>query len=212
MRVFKFGGASVKNAEAIEVVTSIIQSYAYEKPLIVVSAMGKTTDALEQIVSLSQSGGTITRQIDELVNYHHLIMHSLFPKDHVVFRELENLVRQLQSKAGGPGDYDQIYDQVVSLGEVISTLILSHHLNLRGIPVQWIDARHYIRTDHTFREGKIDWEETTRKMQLLKAILSERIIVTQGFIGSTQEGLTTTLGREGSDFSAAVFASCLDAD
>lgn len=210
--VFKFGGASVKNASAVEAVASIIQSHAHEKLLIVVSAMGKTTDALEQIVSLSQTARSITGEIAQITGYHADMMRELFPEGHMVFREFENLIKQLQTEAGGPGEYDEIYDQVVSLGEIISTLILSHYLNHRGIPVQWLDARHYIRTDHTFREAKIDWEETTRKMQPLKSMLTEKNILTQGFIGSTEEGLTTTLGREGSDFSAAIFGSCLDAD
>ncbi len=212
MKVFKFGGTSIRNAKAIENVTSIIQSQREEKLLIVVSAMGSTTDALEQIVSIAQSGKNITPQIDKLVHYHLQVMRELFPERHPIYAEFEKVSEQLQSEAVRQGDFDQIYDQVVSLGEVMSTKILSYYLNLKGLPVQWIDARQYLRTDRTFREGRINWEETAKKIQPLGKILSEKIILTQGFLGSTQDGLTTTLGREGSDYSAAIFASCLNAD
>ena len=212
MRVFKFGGASVRDAKGIENVASIIRSYSTKKLLVVVSAMGKTTDALEQIVSFSQSGKNITSQIDQLVQYHHETLRALFPDNHAVYNDFKKIIEQLQTEVARKGDWDQIYDQVVSLGEMISSRILSHYLILNGMPVEWIDARQYVRTDDTFREGKINWAETTLTLQPLKAILSQKIILTQGFLGSTLDGLTTTLGREGSDFSAAIFASCLDAD
>jgi len=212
MKVFKFGGASVRNAPSIQNVAAIIQSYSDEKLLIVVSAMGNTTDVLEQIVSLAQSGKSMVPLIGQLRDFHRAIIHELFGESHSLDAELEEVLKHIQTEATQTGEADQIYDQVVSLGEVISTLILNHYLILKKISSTWVDARLYIKTDSRFREGKIDWDETRSKIQTLKKILTEKTIITQGFIGSTPDGLTTTLGREGSDFSAAIFASCLDAE
>jgi len=212
MKVFKFGGASIRNAPAIQNVASIIQSYSDEKLLIVVSAMGNTTDILEQIVELAQSGKSTVALVGQLRDFHRTIIKELFGERHSLHAELEEVLQDLQTAATQLGEDDQRYDQVVSLGEVISSLIVNHYLSLRKINSQWVDARLYIKTDSRFREGKIDWEETQSKIRTLKAILAERMILTQGFIGSNRDGLTTTLGREGSDFSAAIFAACLDAE
>jgi len=211
MKVFKFGGASIKNAPAIQNVASIIQSYSAEKLLIVVSAMGNTTDVLEQIVERAQSGKSTVALVGQLRDFHRTIILELFGETHSLYAEVEEVLQDLQTAATQPGEDDQRYDQVVSLGEVISSLIVNHYLSLRKINSQWVDARLYIKTDSRFREGKIDWEETQSKIHTLKAILAERMILTQGFIGSNRDGLTTTLGREGSDFSAAIFAACLNA-
>jgi aspartate kinase len=211
MKVFKFGGTSIRNAPAIQNVASIIQSYSDEKLLIVVSAMGQTTDVLEQIVALQQSRKNTVPLIGQLREFHRTIIRELFGERHAAYAELEEVLEQIQIAATQPGEDDQLYDQVVSLGEVISSLIVNHYLSLKGINSVWVDARLYIKTDSRFREGKIDWEETRNKIQTLKPIVAERMILTQGFIGSTRDGLTTTLGREGSDFSAAIFAACLDA-
>ena len=212
MKVFKFGGASIRNAPAIQNVASIIQSYSHEKLLIVVSAIGDTTDVLEQIVALAQSGKSTVPLIGHLRDSHRTLIRELFGENHPLYAELEDVLQQIQTAAAQSGEDDQIYDQVVSLGEVISSIIVNHYLLLKKINSNWIDARRYIKTDNRFREGKIDWDETRKNIQTLKAILAEKMILTQGFIGSTREGLTTTLGREGSDFSAAIFASCLDAE
>ncbi len=212
MKVFKFGGASLRNAPAIQNVGSIIQSYSGEELLIVVSAMGNTTDVLEQIVALAQSGKSTVAFIGSLREFHRVIIRELLGESHSVNSELEDVLQQIQTEATRQGEYDQIYDQVVSLGEVISSVIVNHYLTLKKINSVWVDARQYIKTDSRFREGKIDWEETLNKLQTLGPVLAEKLILTQGFIGSTREGLITTLGREGSDFSAAIFASCLDAE
>ncbi len=212
MKVFKFGGASLRNAPAIQNVGSIIQSYSGEELLIVVSAMGNTTDVLEQIVALAQSGKSTVAFIGSLREFHRVIIRELLGESHSVNSELEDVLQQIQTEATRQGEYDQIYDQVVSLGEVISSVIVNHYLTLKKINSVWVDARQYIKTDSRFREGKIDWEETLNKIQTLGPVLAEKLILTQGFIGSTREGLITTLGREGSDFSAAIFASCLDAE
>src|SRR5258706_1128684 len=212
MKVFKFGGASLRNAPAIQNVGSIIQSYSGEELLIVVSAMGNTTDVLEQIVALAQSGKSTVAFIGSLREFHRVIIRELLGESHSVNSELEDVLQQIQTEATRQGEYDQIYDQVVSLGEVISSVIVNHYLTLKKINSVWVDARQYIKTDSRFREGKIDWKETLNKIQTLGPVLAEKLILTQGFIGSTREGLITTLGPEGSDFSAAIFASCLDAE
>lgn len=212
MNVFKFGGASIYNAAAIKNVTAIIQAHRQEKLLVVASAMGETTNALEQIVFASRSDNDIRQLVEELRGYHFTILRELFPVNHPVYHEFEMLVVKLQNETTQPGDDDQVYDQVVSLGEIMSTVILSHYLNLTLVKTHWIDARGYVKTDSTFREGKIDWEQTREKIQSLGPLLQHQVVLTQGFIGSDARGLTTTLGREGSDFSAAIFAFCLKAD
>jgi aspartate kinase len=212
MKVFKFGGASIRSAKAIKNVASIILSHPLEKLLVVASAMGETTNALEQIVFMARSDKDISQSIGGLREYHLTILRELFPENHPVYPEFEALVARLQVEATQTGEYDQVYDRVVSLGEIISTVILSHYLNVVRLKTRWIDARHYVKTDSTFREGKINWEQTREKTQSLVPILQQQVVLTQGFIGSDAEGLTTTLGREGSDFSAAIFAACLNAD
>ncbi|MEK6782458.1 MAG: aspartate kinase [Bacteroidota bacterium] len=210
MKVFKFGGASVRNAVALQNVASIIQGHS-QQLLVVVSAMGKTTDTLERIVSLSQAKQTIASEMELLKTYHQKIVHTVFQNDKVVNLELQKVFHKIEQEVAKGSDFDQIYDQVVSLGEVLSSVVLSHYLTDRGIENNWIDARLFISTDNNFREGKVDWDKTKINIKKLENILTEKIIITQGFIGSTPEGLTTTLGREGSDYSAAIFASCLNA-
>lgn len=212
MKVFKFGGASVKNAAGIRNVCSLIRSFPPQPLLVVVSAMGKTTNALEQLVSLAHHGKDFNGELVSLNEYHAIVIQELFTDSDAVRAAIQPIFSQLEKNLRGPGDEDQIYDQVVSLGEVLSTIIVQHYLTQLGSPSQWIDARQYIQTDQSFREGKVDWTVTREKMQALKPILAQRIVVTQGFIGQTSDGLTTTLGREGSDFSAAIFASCLNAE
>jgi aspartate kinase len=212
MKVFKFGGASVKDPKAIRNMASIIKAHGNSNLLIVVSAMGKTTNALERIIALQRQGKEIEKELSDLRNYHFNILQELFQKNHSIFNLIEdqfNKIRQESKKSDG---YDQVYDQVVSLGEVISTLIISHYLANEGVSVQWIDARKMIRTDSNFREGKVDWDFSKATIQTLTDKLTNCVLVTQGFIGSTENGLTTTLGREGSDYSAAIFASCLKAE
>jgi aspartate kinase len=209
--VFKFGGASLKNPKAIQNVTAIIKAHQKQELLVVVSAMGKTTNELEQIVFAAQSGKSIKEAVDRLQNFHLAIVSELFPQGNSVTAELEILFSELFAEAVKVGGSDQIYDQVVSLGEIISSKIVTHYLKSIDVSTLWLDAREYIKTDNRYREGKINWEETRQKIKSLRKDLEQHVLVTQGFIGSDPQGLTTTLGREGSDFSAAIFASCLDA-
>jgi aspartate kinase len=212
MKVYKFGGASLNSSVPVQNVTSIIKNHPAHHLLVVVSAMGETTDMLEKIVAASQSKKPTDAFITSLRDYHLRIIQDLFPPRHSIFNKFENLVTLLQLEASKSGGYDQVYDQVVSMGEVISSTIITHYLNLIGHKTGWLDARHFIKTDSSFREGKIIQEKTYEAMQSIPSLLEKQIVVTQGFIGSDPNGLTTTLGREGSDFSAAIFASALKAE
>ena len=212
MKVFKFGGASVKNSQAIKNVSAIVKNHPTEQLMIVVSAMGKTTNALERIVALGQAAKSFTAELEEIKSYHYTATSDLGLNSTSLQSELENIWQQIVSEAQKHGNYDEIYDQVVSQGEILSSLILSYYLNAAGISCEWIDARKYINTDHTWREGRVNWEKTKQAAQNLKPLLSKKTIVTQGFIGATTEGKTTTLGREGSDYTAAIFAASLGAE
>jgi aspartate kinase len=212
MKVFKFGGASVKNAAGIRNIAAIIQSHASEKLLVVVSAMGKTTDALERIFELSKIQKDYTRDLRSVKEYHLSTIAELFSDTAGPTKAIDDLFDTLAIELQRKGDEDLIYDQIVSFGEVLSTIVIAHYLNHLKISAEWVDARKYIMTDRTFREGKVDWKQTAEKVKTLKTIMNNGVVITQGFIGSTEDGLTTTLGREGSDFSAAIFASCLEAE
>ena len=211
MKIFKFGGASVKNAQAIKNVASILKRYSQDQLLVVVSAMGKTTNALERIVSLAQQKKDFNNELEDIKSYHHQALQNLELVDSLSQKFIDDVIQKIATEATKTGEYDQIYDQVVSQGEVLSSFILSCFLPSTGLNVEWVDARNFIVTDETYREGKVNWEKTKEASQSLKKILEKKIIITQGFIGATATGLTTTLGREGSDYSAAIFASCLGA-
>ena len=211
MKVYKFGGAAVRNAAALQNVVSILKNQN-QQLLVVLSAIGKTTNTLEKIVALSQAKKSFIVEINLIKAYHYEMVEALFEKNNLITSELDKFFNQIETEAIKHDDYDQVYDQVVSLGEIISSLILSRYLTAQGIENEWIDARKFISTDNNFREGKVNWDVTKQNTQKLHDILKHKIIITQGFIGSTTEGLTTTFGREGSDFTAAIFGSCLNAE
>lgn len=211
MRVYKFGGASVRNQEGFHNVASILKGHSGQL-LVVVSAMGKTTNMLERIVELSQARHPMMAELNQLRGYHEEVVAALFQNDDKIKTALAKFFHQIETEASKSVEYDQIYDQVVSLGEVISTYVLSHFLTKEGIENEWIDARTCISTDNNFREGHVDWDTTKNNTKKLPDILKKKIIITQGFIGRTEDGRTTTLGRDGSDYSAAIFASCLNAE
>ncbi|HEY9044698.1 MAG TPA: aspartate kinase [Ohtaekwangia sp.] len=212
MKVFKFGGASLKNAAGVKNVASIIHQHGPNNLLVVVSAMGKTTNALEKIHSLATSGQNASSQITILNDYHQEILRELFPAGHAVYTAVASLFKELEAQLTTSGEFDQVYDQVVSLGELISSVIVHHYLLSQKEASHWLDARTCIATDACFREGKVAWPKTSSNIQQLIPVLEKHIVITQGFIGRTDAGYTTTLGREGSDFSAAIFASCLQAN
>jgi len=215
MKVFKFGGASVKDAEGVKNAAGIIESYVDEKLIVVVSAMGKTTNALEVLLQLHLNRDEgVFKQLEAIKSFHFAVCNDLFEnKKDPVFQELHNTFVeaewQIEDEPIGTPGFE--YDQLIGLGELLSTKLLTAYLRLIGVKNSWIDARDVVRTDNTYQAAKVDWEETERLMQQKFSKLSDRVVVTQGFIGSSSENFTTTLGREGSDFSAAIFASSLNA-
>ena len=218
MQVFKFGGASVKDAEGVKNVAEVLKQFPNQKIAVVVSAMGKTTNSLERLAKAffykTENAEII---LEEIKKYHVDICHHLFANSaHPIFIELENTFVELYwaIEDEPTHSFDFEYDQIVSMGEIISTKIISAYLNDVGLQNKWVDARGLIQTDNTYREGKVDFEltETLIKRDLLPVFNSFNSIVTQGFIGGTSENFTTTLGREGSDYTASILAYCLNAD
>ena len=216
-QVYKFGGASVKDAQGVRNLGDILKKYAPENLLVVVSAMGKTTNALEELNEAYMAGDSRTTALFEAIKaYHWSIVTDLFPDTtHPIYDDLANTFVEIDwilEETPHP-DADFNYDQLVSIGEVLSTKIVAHFVQSLGISCKWIDARNYIQTDNSYLEGQVDWEKTTQLIsQSLPAILKNELAITQGFIGSTSENFTTTLGREGSDYSAAIFAFGLKAE
>lgn len=215
MLVFKFGGASVKDAGGIINLASVVKKYTGEQLLIVVSAMGKTTNALESLTRAYVDQSDNMHLIYEgIKQYHFDILHELFEPKHPVFDEIANTFVEIDWMIEDePHDeYDFIYDQIVSIGELVSTRIISAYLNKEGLKNQWLDVRGYIHTDNTYREGVVQWDKTRESITKdIPALLDKGIVVTQGFLGGTSENFTTTLGREGSDYTASIFAACLGA-
>ncbi len=216
IQVYKFGGASVKDAEGVKNLAAIIALNRDKFLLIVVSAMGKMTNALEKLTdAYVVQSDTIHLLFDEIKAYHEQILDDLFSeKSHPVFDEIANAFIEIDwiLEDEPHPDYDFNYDQIVSVGELVSTKIVSAYLNYSGLKNEWIDARGYIHTDNTYREGQVDWDKTCKEINdKLPFVLQNKMVVTQGFIGGTSENFTTTLGREGSDYTAAIFASCLKA-
>ncbi len=216
-KVFKFGGASVKDADSVRNLRSIIEREDRDNLLIVISAMGKTTSIIEKTLKRfrDNDGHLEITALRELMCYHEDIMTDLFNGNtqHPVFDTVANIFIDLFCNLQETGfQYDYQYDQTVSFGEVLSTTIISAFLNDNGIKNTLLDARDYIITDHNFRSANIDWDESRLRIQKLNNEHNGELLITQGFIASsTKPVVTTTLGREGSDYSAAIFANLLDA-
>lgn len=214
MRIFKFGGASVKDAEGIRNVHNVLQTVGFEDVLLVVSAMGKTTNALEVVLNnYFDKSPELQSSIQEVKKYHNQILLDLFEDDkNAVFKDVNSLFAELDhfvSQNKSP-NYNFVYDQIVSFGELISTTIISHYVSFTGIKTQWIDVRTLIKTDANYRDANVNWD-TTQKL-ISKTVKKKILNVTQGFLGSDENNFTTTLGREGSDYTAAIFAYCLNAE
>ncbi|WP_233899920.1 aspartate kinase [Tenacibaculum piscium] len=233
MRIFKFGGASVKDADGVKNVARVLRSQGLNNVLVVISAMGKMTNAFEEIINAyfyqqENSEDNLKEAISFVEDFHHEIITNLFEENHEIFNKVDFLFAQLSGFMiqNNSKNYNYVYDQIVGFGELLSTHIVSAYLSEIDIKNQWIDVRECIKTDANFRDAKINWELTSQNItqKINKNISENTIYITQGFLGSTSlktasdivEGnqnftATTTLGREGSDYTAGVFAYCLNA-
>lgn len=212
MRIFKFGGASVKDAEGIHNMYRVLEQTGHAQTLIVVSAMGKTTNAFEKLIeAYFDDAKQLESQLNEIIDYHLGIMNEIFdhPK-HDVFDQVKQRFDRLRTflKNNKSPHYSFVYDQVVSTGELVSTTIITHFLNEKGIAANWLDARECIQTDTSYRDANVDWARTEKAIR--EKVNPDQFYITQGFIGSDDNNFTTTLGREGSDYTAAIFAYCLN--
>ena len=214
MQVFKFGGASIKDAKGVKNLVDVLHTVGYNNTLIVVSAMGKTTNSLEIVINnYFKNKNELQSSIQEVKKYHNAILLDLFENEnHAVFKKVADLFNELNNflKSNKSPDYNFVYDQVIGFGELASTVIISYYLNENGLKNTWLDVREFIKTDNYYRRSNVDWEATQK---LINATYKTSTLhITQGFLGSDKNNFTTTLGREGSDYTAAIFAYCLNAN
>lgn len=218
MQVFKFGGASVKDVEGVKNLAGVLKQFPQQKITVIISAMGKTTNALERLAkAYFYKSENAEKVLEEVKAYHFDICNHLFSStSHPIYNELENTFVELYwaIEDEPTQGFDFEYDQIVSIGEILSTKIVSAYLNEIGLKNKWMDVRGLIQTDNSYREGKVDFEltESLVKRDLQSVFNAIDVVVTQGFIGGTSENFTTTLGREGSDYTASILAYCLNAD
>ncbi len=217
MLVFKFGGASVKSPEAVRNIVDILKRYQDQEIVVVVSAMGKTTNALERIIEhyASRKAEALQLEYKKLKDYHLEVVRGLFEEDsHPAFKAVENLFDELGKRLDKEPtlNYDYDYDQLICFGELLSTTIIHHFLNMSGLPTRWLDIRRSLKTSNQWREAKVDWELSSELVNRHFVFNGEKILITQGFLGSTINDQTTSLGREGSDYTAAILAYMLKAD
>ncbi len=214
MKIFKFGGASVKDADGVKNVLSVLEKVGYQDVLLVISAMGKTTNALEVVIkNYFDKSEALNASVQEVRKYHNQILLELFEDDkHPVFKAINSHFEDLDYFLchNKSPNYNFVYDQVVSYGELVSTTIVNHFFNYSGLKNNWIDVRQFIKTDATYRDALVDWEQTQKLIS--KGVKKKALNITQGFLGSDENNFTTTLGREGSDYTAAIFAYCLNAE
>ncbi|MCP4314067.1 MAG: aspartate kinase [Bacteroidetes bacterium] len=217
MVVYKFGGASVKSADAVRNIVSILENQGRENIVVVVSAMGKTTNALERIIEAYMSGNkeVVEKEFSFIKSYHEEIVAGLFGEEpHEASDAIGSLLEQLNSRLQKDPtlNYDYDYDQMICFGELLSTTIISQYLNHSGLSTRWMDIRRSLKSDNSWREAKVDWEISTRLVNEHFIFNGEKILITQGFLASTINDQTTSLGREGSDYTAAILAYMLKAD
>ena len=214
MRIFKFGGASVKDAEGVRNLLSVLNETGHSKTLIVISAMGKTTNAIEQVIdNYFNNKAALRSSIQDVRKFHNAILLDLFENEnHSIFKRISTLFDELIAffDRNKSPDYNYVYDQTIGFGELVSTTIVSAYLNEMGLKNTWIDVREFIKTDNYYRRANVDWEKTQNLIS--KNFKQNSLNITQGFLGSDSNNFTTTLGREGSDYTAAIFAYCLNAD
>jgi len=213
MRIFKFGGASVKDADGVKNVVNVLKEVGHVNTMLVVSAMGKTTNAMEEVIRCYfEDKDSLAAAIHKVINYHDGILLDLFEsKQHHVYNSVKSFFSDLESflESNKSPQHSFVYDQVIGYGELISTTILSAYLNEVGIKNDWLDVRNLIKTDDNYRDASVLWEKTQEK--ITERVNKEKLNITQGFLGSDANNFTTTLGREGSDYSAAILAYCLNA-
>ena len=214
MRVFKFGGASVKDALGVKNLVSVLEEVGHENTLIVISAMGKTTNAMEVVIgNYFNNQAELQAALQDVIKYHNQIIIDLFENErHAVFNTVKTLFEELKAflKTNKSPDYNFVYDQVIGYGELVSTTIISAYLNEVGYKNNWIDVRQLIKTDDYYRRANVNWDQT--QTNILTYINTKQLNITQGFLGSDKNNFTTTLGREGSDYTAAIIAYCLNAE
>ncbi len=219
MQIFKFGGASVKDAEGVKNLVKVLKTVGYDNTLVVVSAMGKTTNALEKVIdNYFNNKKELQSSIQEIKKFHNAILLDLFDieihrdKNHPVIGKISAFFNDLSIffERNKSPDYNFVYDQVVGFGELVSTTIISDYLATIGIKSNWLDVRNLIKTDNYYRNAKVNWDKT--QTLTTKKVKSNVLNITQGFLGSDANNFTTTLGREGSDYTAAIFAYCLNAE
>ena len=214
MRVFKFGGASVKDAAGVRNVAHVLREMGHEQTLVVVSAMGKTTNAMEELVGIYMAHPYgITGSLEGIRRYHMDVVIELFPDaQHPVYQKVAQLFLEIEDffKRNKSPKYNFVYDQIVGYGELLSSTILSEYLNTQGLDNQWFDVRGLIKTDNHYRDAQVDWEQTASAVS--DKLTKGPFYITQGFLGADENHFTTTLGREGSDYTAAILAYCMDAE
>ncbi|MEM6514968.1 MAG: aspartate kinase [Bacteroidota bacterium] len=214
MRIFKFGGASVKNGDGVRNLKRVLEIVGHQETLVVISAMGKTTNAMEVVIkNYFENKTELNNAINEVKLFHEGIMTDLFGNmQHPVFIKVKTLFDELEGFLGRnkSPDYNFVYDQIIGFGELLSTTIVSSYLSENGLKNAWLDVREYIKTDDYYRRANVDWEQTQTLIR--KNVNNAVLNITQGFLGSQANGFTTTLGREGSDYTAAIFAYCLNAE
>ena len=213
MKIFKFGGASVKDANSIRNVAKIISEEGAKDTLVVVSALGKMTNAFEEVVdAYYNKSDELPAKLDFIANYHKRIMDKLFDTGDGIYEVVDILFGELGwfLARNSSKRYNYVYDQIICFGELLSTRIVSAYLEKIGTSNEWFDARNYIKTDSSYRDAKVDWELTQEI--ITTKVDTSKINITQGFIAANDTENTTTLGREGSDYTAGIFAYCLSAE
>ncbi len=213
MKIFKFGGASVKDAESIKNITQILQYEGTENTLVVISAMGKMTNAFEEVIdAYYNSSDQLAEKLSFIEDFHTSIMHDLFDKEDEIHNDIEILLGELRwfLERNTSKRYNYVYDQIICFGELLSTKVVSAYLSKIGLQNNWFDVRNFIKTDSNYRDAKVDWELTQEIIS--NTLDASKLNITQGFIAANDTENTTTLGREGSDYTAGIFAYCLNAD
>ena len=214
MKIFKFGGASVKDAQGVKNLARVLETVGYDNTLIVVSAMGKTTNAMETVIAnYFDAKHQLQSSLQDIKKFHNNILLDLFENEHhSVFKTVDTFFQEISLffEHNKSANYNFVYDQVIGFGELISTTIISNYLNEIGIKNTWLDVRTFIKTDDYYRNSKVNWNQTQELIS--NHVDASKLNITQGFLGSDSNNFTTTLGREGSDYTAAIFAYCLNAN